>query len=263
MRIALAQIASTPDPAANLELLRDAVTAAAARGARLVVLPEATMCCFGVPLRPVAEPLDGPWAQAVRDIATEHGVTVVAGMFTPADADRVRNTLLVTGGGVEAHYDKVHLFDAFGFQESRTVAPGFDPVLVEVDGVPVGLTTCYDVRFPGLFQALADRGALISVVAASWGAGPGKVEQWEVLARARALDSTTFVVACGQADPATTGAPERGGAPTGVGNSLVVSPLGEVRARLGEGPDLLVVDVDLDEVTSARAVVPVLANRRF
>ena len=85
------------------------------------------MCCFGVPLRPVAEPIDGPWASRVREIAAAAGVVVVVGMFTP-DGDRVRNTLLATGPGVEASYDKIHMFDAFGFRESATVAPGADLV---------------------------------------------------------------------------------------------------------------------------------------
>ncbi|GAB7191745.1 carbon-nitrogen hydrolase family protein [Kineococcus sp. NUM-3379] len=263
MRIALAQIASTPEPELNLDIVRKSVGTAAARGARLVVLPEATHCCFGVPLAPIAEPLDGPWAESVRKIAADAGVTVVVGMFTPGEGGRVRNTLLATGGGVEAHYDKIHMFDAYGFNESRNVVAGDDPVVVEVDDIGVGLTTCYDIRFPGLYQKLGDLGAQFSVVAASWGAGPTKVEQWEVLARARALDSTTFLLAAAQADPATTGAPERAGAPSGVGHSMVVSPLGAVLARLGDEPGLLVVDVDPEEVATARAVVPVLANRRF
>ena len=98
MRVALAQIISSDDPTANLALVADAVAHGAAAGAGLVILPEATMCCFGVPLRPIAEPLDGPWATRVREIARSAGVAVVVGMFTP-DGDRVRNTLLVTGPG--------------------------------------------------------------------------------------------------------------------------------------------------------------------
>lgn len=88
-------------------------------------------------------------------------------MFTPADDGRVRNTLLVTGPGVEEQYDKIHLFDAFGFAESDTVAPGDRPVTVTVDGVTVGLATCYDLRFAGLFQTLGDAGAQLVVVPAS------------------------------------------------------------------------------------------------
>jgi predicted amidohydrolase len=262
VRIALAQIASTPDSEHNLGLVAEGVREAADRGARLVVFPEATMCCFGVRLGPVAEPLDGPWASRVRRIAADAGVTVVAGMFTPAPDGRVRNTLLATGGGVEAAYDKIHLFDAFGFAESDTVAPGDKPVTVELDGLTVGLTTCYDLRFPGLFQELAGRGAVLLVAPASWGAGPGKREQWDLLVRARALDSTAFVAACDQADPTTVGR-EPGRSPSGIGASVVAGPLGGIVEQLEAAPGLLVVDVDAGEVESARAAVPVLANRRF
>jgi deaminated glutathione amidase len=262
VQLALAQIASTEEPERNLELLAERVRAAAAAGARLVVFPEATMCYFGVKLSPVAEPLDGPWATRVREVAAAAGVTVVVGMFTPAPDGRVYNTLLATGGGVEAGYDKIHLFDAFGFAESDTVAPGTEPVTIEVDGATVGLATCYDLRFPGLFQLLGERGAGLVVVPASWGAGPGKREQWDLLVRARALDSTTFVAACDQADPATVGR-DPGRAPTGIGASAVAGPLGAFVDQLGPEPGLLLVDVDLGEVDAARKAVPVLANRRF
>src|ERR1700742_1807066 len=107
MRIALAQILSGTDPAANLQLVREYSARAADAGARLVVFPEATMCRFGVPLAPIAEPVDGPWADGVRRIATDSGITVIAGMFTPAGDGRVFNTLLATGpDGLDAHYDK-------------------------------------------------------------------------------------------------------------------------------------------------------------
>ncbi len=263
MLTALAQIASTGDPAENLRRVRAAVRDAAARGARLVVLPEAAMCAFGAPLAPVAEPLDGPWATGVREAAAEAGVTAVVGMFTPGDGGRVRNTLLVTGGGVEASYDKVHLFDALGSRESASVVPGGELLVVEVDGVGVGLATCYDLRFPGLFLALADRGAQLVAVPASWGAGPGKRAQWDLLVRARALDSTSFVAACDQADPASAGTRAVPGAPTGIGASLVASPLGEVLDQLGPGPGALVVDVPTAQVDEVRRVLPVLANRRW
>ncbi|ALE74427.1 MULTISPECIES: carbon-nitrogen hydrolase family protein [unclassified Pseudonocardia] len=263
MRIALAQIAATTEPEQNLALIADGVADAAGRGAELVVFPEATQCRFGVPLGGIAEPLDGPWATRVREIAGRAGVTVVAGMFTPADDGRVRNTLLATGGGVEAHYDKIHLFDAFGFAESDTVAPGTDPVTITVGGATVGLATCYDLRFAGLFQKLGDAGAELVVVPASWGAGPGKQEQWDLLVRARALDSTAFVAACDQADPASVGHDVPAGVPTGIGASLVSGPTGTALDSLGAGPGLLVTDVDLSEVGPVRRAVPVLVNRRY
>ncbi|OBI09732.1 hydrolase [Mycolicibacter heraklionensis] len=259
MRIACAQILSGADPAENLRLVTDYTQRAADQGASLVVFPEAAMCRFGVPLKPVAEPLDGPWATQVREVAARAQITVVAGMFTPADDGRVTNTLLAVGPGTDTHYHKVHLYDAFGFTESRTVAPGLEPVVIDVDGVGVGLSTCYDIRFPALYTELADRGAQLTVVCASWGAGPGKLAQWELLARARALDSTSYVVAVGQADPG--GAEDFSGAPTGVGHSLVTSPWGEVIASAGASPQLLVCDIDLDTVAAARRTLAVLSNR--
>lgn len=258
MRIAVAQLLSGTDPADNLQLVREYTGRAVDAGAQLAVFPEATMCRFGVPLAPIAEPVDGPWADGVRQIAADAGITVVAGMFTPADGDRVFNTLLATGpDGFDAHYDKIHLYDAFGFTESRTVAPGHQPVVITVDGVGVGLTTCYDVRFPELFTTLARRGAQLVVVSASWAAGPGKLEQWTLLARARALDCTSYIVAAGQADP---GEPLASSAPTGVGGSLVVSPFGQVVASAGGEPQLLIADLDLEQVTKARETIAVLGN---
>ncbi len=262
MRIALAQIVAEADPAANLLQVERETARAAAAGAQLVVFPEATMRAFGRSLTEIAEPLDGPWADGVRTTAARHQVTVMVGMFTPAPDGRVRNTLLVTGPGVEASYDKIHLYDAYGFAESDTVAPGDRPVVVEVAGVRVGVAICYDLRFPGLFTRLADDGAEVIALGASWGAGPGKVEAWELLVRARALDSTTFLVAAGQADPRTVGRRALGTAPTGVGHSMVAGPTGQVLASAGDGPDLVVVDVDVTELEAVRASLPVLANRR-
>ena len=179
-------------------------------------------------------------------------------MFCPSDDGRVTNTLIATGPGVDAHYDKIHLYDAFGFTESRTVAPGYEPVMITVDGVGVGLTTCYDIRFPELYVELARRGAQLITVHASWGSGPGKLEQWTLLARARALDTTGFVAAVDQAYPGDEIAAV---GPTGVGGSLVASPLGEVVAAAGADPQLLVVRLDLDAVEKARDTIAVLRNR--
>lgn len=258
MRIALAQIQSGTDPTANLDVVADYTRRAADAGARVVLFPEATMCRFGVPLKPVAEPLDGPWASGVRTIAERAGVVVVAGMFCPSDDGRVTNTLIAAGAGIDEHYHKIHLYDAFGFTESRTVAPGLDPVMITVDGVGIGLTTCYDIRFPELFVELAQRGAQIITVHASWGPGPGKLEQWTLLARARALDSTSILAAAGQAYPGDEVAAV---GPTGVGGSLVVSPTGDVVAAAAADSQLLVVDVELDTVEKARDSIAVLRNR--
>ncbi|MGW7080104.1 carbon-nitrogen hydrolase family protein [Streptomyces sp. NPDC054866] len=263
MRIALSQLTTGPEPRENLALIEEWTARAADAGADIVVFPEASMACFGTPLAPLAEPLDGPWATAVRAIAEAAGITVVAGMFTPAPGGRVANTLLATGRGVEATYDKIHLYDAFGYAESDSVAAGSRVVTIDVDGVRLGLATCYDVRFPELFRAHADAGATATLLSASWGAGPGKVDQWELLVRARALDATLWVAAVDQADPAAGGFAAGGTAPTGVGHSMLVGPDGTVRHRLGAEPELTLVEVDAEEVAAVRKNIPVLANRRL
>jgi predicted amidohydrolase len=261
MRIALAQIQAGAEPTANLGLVEDYTRRAADAGARLVLFPEATMCRFGVPLAPIAEPLDGSWASAVRAIAERAGIVVVAGMFVPAEEDRagrVTNTLLATGPGVDTRYDKIHLYDAYGFAESDTVAPGHEPVMITVDDVNVGLTLCYDVRFPELYVELASRGAQLITVHASWGTGPGKLEQWQLLARARAIDTTGLVAAVDQAYPGDELAKA---GPVGVGGSLVASAIGEVLASAGADPQVLVTDLDLDAAHKARETIAVLRNR--
>ena len=263
LRVALAQILGGSTPQENLELVATRTAEAAANDAQLVVFPEATMRRFGLPLAEIAEPVNGPWAQQLRKIAEHHQLVVVAGMFTPSGDGRVKNTLRAVGPGVDAHYHKIHLFDAFGFRESDTVAPGAEPVMITVAEAKVGLSTCYDVRFPGLYTRLAELGAQVICVAASWGAGVGKVEQWQLLTRARALDSTSYVLAAGQADPAAVGVVLEGTAPTGIGYSAVLSPRGEVLQSLGPEPGLLVADLDLDLVEQTRAAIPVLANRRM
>jgi predicted amidohydrolase len=260
MRIALAQLLSDTDPAVNLKLVEDYTRRAADAGARVVAFPEGTMCRFGVPLSAVAEPLDGPWADEVRRIARSAGITVLAGMFTPAPDGRVTNTILAVGPDVDAHYHKIHMYDAFGFAESDAVAPGREPVVITVDGVGVGLTLCYDIRFPTLYAELADRGAQLITVHASWGAGPGKLDQWTLLARARALDSQSFVAAVDQGYPGDELANSTK-APTGVGGSVVASPLGEVVASAGGDPQLLVTDIDIDRVAPTRETLAVLRNR--
>ena len=262
MRIAIAQISSGSDPDKNLVTVSEQTAAAAARGAELVVFPEATMCRFGVPLGPVAQPIDGPWATAVGKLAAEHRITVVAGMFTPGGDGRVRNTLVIAGpDGQITEYDKIHLYDAFGFAESRTVEPGDHPVTFDVGAVTVGAATCYDIRFPQLFTALAARGAPLIVVPTSWGAGPGKLSQWQTLAAARALDSGCFVAAVGQALPSDPAVAESS-APTGIGHSILAGPFGNIHVELGDAPELSIFDLDFDEVDRARRAIAVLPNRR-
>ena len=263
LRLAGAQWTATDDPADNLRRIEELTADAAGRGARLVVHPEAAMASFAGRLDTVAEPLDGRFADGVRGVAERHGVTVVVGMFTPADEittdggkrrARVHNTLLVTGPGTtETTYRKIHLYDAFGTTESDTVAPGDEVRTVEVEGWQVGLSTCYDVRFPDLFTHLGRRGCELVVLPASWGDGPGKATQWDLLTRARAHDAQAWLLAVGQAWTR-----DSVDGPYGIGRSALADPTGEVRARLGGGDDVLVADIDRATVERTRAAVPIL-----
>lgn len=263
LTIAVEQIATTTDPRANLELVLDAVRKGAATGARIVVLPEASLVRFGAAPAAHAETIEGPWASAVRDLARELGVIVLVGTFQPAADGRVKNTILVTGEGIHDGYDKIHLYDAYGFSESADVEPGDQPFTFEVDGITVGVATCYDVRFPELFRELADRGAQAIIVTAHWGAGEGKVDAWRLLNQARAIDSTTWIIACDQADASTAGIEEPAGPRFGIGHSLFISPMGVVLEELDEKVGELVATIDLETVEKARQVIPVLANRRL
>ncbi|MGO4955724.1 carbon-nitrogen hydrolase family protein [Luteococcus sp. Sow4_B9] len=258
MTVALAQVRATRDPATNLDLVRRFTAEAAGRGAGLVVFPEATMVRFGPDPREAAEEWSERWLAALPEIAREHGVVLVAGIFTPSDDGRVRNRVLVTDGqATETHYDKIHLFDAYETKESDHTEPGDQLVDVEVLGTRLGLTTCYDVRFADQFTSLGRRGCQIICLPTAWADGPRKAEQWELLVRARAMDAQAFVLGCDQAfDPEAR-------LSFGVGGSLVAGPLGEVIAQAGSDEELLVADLDLAVVDRARGQVPVLqASRR-
>lgn len=258
MRIALAQVLSSSDPEANLALVRRYTAAAAEQGAELVVFPEATMCSFARPRADIAEPFDGPWATAVRSMARDAGVTVVVGMFVTTDSPQVHNTLLVTGDA-EARYDKLHLFDALGYAESRQIRAGDRPASFGLAGHTFGLATCYDVRFPALFTHLAGAGASAILLPASWAPGEEKLHQWRTLVAARAMDATAYVIAVDQALPPGSGGTA---SPTGIGHSLVVGPTGAVLLELGDDPELAVIDVDLDAVADVRRRLPVLDHAR-
>ncbi|MCI4012849.1 carbon-nitrogen hydrolase family protein [Brevibacterium sp. ZH18] len=263
MKFGLAQINSTTDVAGNLEKVRDYTRRAAEAGAAFVVFPEATMSAFGPGLRDVAGERTDSWRAAMTELAAETSVTVIVGEFAATD-EKVINLLAVySPSGERSDYAKIHLYDAFGFKESDTVEAGEEPVVITVDGNDVGLALCYDIRFPKLFAELSRRGAKLALVSASWGAGPGKVEQWETLARARALDSNMFIAAVGQADPEVTGVavPKKG--PTGVGHSLVSDPFGHVLTSLEGGEALEIVELDLAGADKAAEAIPVLTNAKL
>lgn len=254
-RIALCQIPVSPDPSANLKRAREAI--AAAGDAELAIFPEATLTRYGRRITDLAEPLDGPFVTGLTEAAREHGIAVIAGVFEPGDG-RVHNTAVAIDaqGEMRAAYRKIHLFDSFGAKESDLVAPGAEPVVVELAGVRVGLVTCYDIRFPELTRALVDQGAELFAVIAAWGSGPLKEDHWVTLVRARALENTMWTAAVGQAPN-----PAESSDGYGVGRSMLVDPMGVVRADLGTGPGVRVVEVDHEWTATARATLPCLEHR--
>ena len=249
LTVALVQEAAGLDPVANRARL-DELTPEAAD---LVVFPEVFQRDFGTPgdrLDEYAEELDGPFASEVGRVAQARGTTVVAGMLERTGSTPF-NTLVVRGGSV-ASYRKIHLYDSFGYRESDVLAAGATtPVLVDVAGARIGLMTCYDLRFPELARALVEAGAEVLVVPAAWVAGERKVDHWRTLLRARAIENTVYVAACGQP------------APRYCGHSMVVDPMGDVIAEAGPEAALVRATLRRSELVEARRVNPSLANRRM
>ena len=254
LRAAVGQYAATDDVAANAATAADLVARGARAGARLVLLPEYAQA-WAPRLRAELGSGHTAFVEALTDAAREHQVWVVAGTLEPA-GERLRNVAVAIDpdGRRRGAYVKVHLFDAFGVRESDVLDAGASdaaPVVIDVDGWHVGLATCYDLRFPETFRRLVDAGAQVLAVGAAWAAGPGKAEQLEVLARARALENTGFLLLASQSGQGRTG------------RSAGVGPLGEVLALAGSEPDLLVVDLSRDRLDEVRAMVPSLRHRRY
>ncbi|MFC9893956.1 carbon-nitrogen hydrolase family protein [Nocardia sp. NPDC127579] len=258
--VAVVQFAPGTDPTANLAALREHVEVAAGRGARVVVAPEYSMFAVSrLDARVVAaaEPLTGPFVTGLGAIAVEFGVHLVAGMVErdEADAARIRNTLVVLdpSGKLVARYRKVHLYDAFGHLESEIVHAGeiTEPALFAVDGVTFGLQTCFDLRFPEGFRRVAAAGAQVLLLPAQWIPGPGKVDQWTTLLRARAIENTVYVLGADQCGH------------RGAGSSMIIDPTGKVLAELGDEAGVLTAEVNLAHLSGVRATNPSLALRRF
>ena len=255
LRVRLVQRASGLDPAENRSALDD-VAADLEGSTDLVVLPEAFARDFGEAgsdLAPYAERLDGPFAEHLRALAGKTQTAWLAGMFEAApDPARPLNTLVLADGDHEVAYRKIHLYDSFGYEESRRISAGtIEPASTEIRGFPVGLMTCYDLRFPELARALVTAGAEALVVPAAWVAGERKVEHWRTLLRARAIENTVWVVGVGQPGPRYSG------------HSMVVTPDGDVVIEAGEEAIVLDAVLDRDAVATARRTNPSLANRRM
>ncbi|MGH2988355.1 MAG: carbon-nitrogen hydrolase family protein [Solirubrobacterales bacterium] len=263
MRAAAVQLNSTDDKQRNLETAERLVRAAADDGAELIALPEKwNLLVGGEELLAGAEPLDGPTITAVRSWARELGVHVVAGSIAERDPDhdKLFNTSVLVDphGEIEATYRKIHMFDVdvggVAYRESEHEDPGTEIVIAPVGDVQVGMTVCYDLRFPELYRILAVRGARVIVVPAAFTLHTGK-DHWEPLLRARAIENQAFVVApnhLGEAPPHYHS----------YGRSMIVDPWGVILATAGDGETFIAAELDFEHQDRVRESLPSLANRR-
>lgn len=263
VRAAVLQMSSGADAAVNRRAAERQVRDAAGQGATLIVLPE-TWNLMGGPAAvvPGAEDLDGPSLSLMAGLARALGVTIVAGSIgeRTSAGERVRNASAVFGpdGRRIAVYRKLHLFDVTvggrAYRESATVAPGDGLVAVDTDTLRLGLSVCYDLRFPELYRGLADLGVQAVAVPSAFTARTGR-DHWEVLLRARAIENQVFVLAAGQIGRHPDGS-------TSWGHSMIVDPWGAVLAEAGDGEGVVIADLDLAHQDRIRADLPVLQHRR-
>ncbi len=268
MRAAVLQMNSTADRERNLERAAALVRAAAADGADLVLLPEKwPLLATGEVLVAGAEPLDGPAITAAREWARDLGVTLVAGSLTASVGDSpdglpVNLSVAISPEGeILSTYAKLHMFDVdvggVSYRESHFERPGDELATVDVQApepARIGLTVCYDLRFPELFRALLDRGADVFTVPAAFTAATGR-DHWEPLLRARAIENQAFVLAANQVGRAEPGFDSWG-------HSMIIDPWGDVIAHVEAGEGFASADLDFGRREEIRSDLPALAHRR-
>lgn len=273
VKAALVQLNASDDPAANLPRTLAMIDEAVAGGADLILTPEVTNCVSASRERQravlVPEAQD-PTLAAVRETAARLGAWTSLGSLAlapdPAAADARfvnRSFLIAPDGGIAARYDKIHMFDVQvseveTYRESDGYRPGDTAVVAKALGATIGLTICYDVRFPYLYRRLAQAGAAIILVPSAFSPVTGAAH-WETLLRARAIETGCFILAAAQ-----TGehAAAKGRARRTWGHSLAVSPWGDILADGGTDPGITMVDLDLSAVEDARRRIPSLTHDR-
>jgi deaminated glutathione amidase len=264
VRVGAIQLNSTEDTARNLETADRLVRDAAGRGAELVVLPEKwSVLGTGEQMTAGAEPLDGRFIGWAREVASELGIDLVAGSIVERVEGRSKtaNTSVHVGpdGEIRAVYRKMHMFDVEVdgdvYAESATEDAGDEVVLSELaGGTRIGMTVCYDVRFPELYRILAVRGAEAVTVPAAFTLATTR-DHWEVLIRARAIENQCFVIAPNQIGPHPPG-------PRCGGRSMIVDPWGLVLAQAPDIETAIVADLDFETLQGVRRRIPALTHRR-
>lgn len=263
--VALIQMDTQDNPDENRAKAISMVDQASAQGAQLIVLPEAFVCLGDLDTRKAsAEPLAGPTASMLCEAAKRNNVYLVGGSFFEkrAGQDKIFNTCLFTGpdGTVISVYRKIHLFKIdvpgeFVFDEAQVVAPGQEIVTSDSPFGRLGFSICYDLRFPELYRALAERDAHIVTVPAAFAMKTGK-DHWELLLRARAVENQVFILAAAQIGAKPDGS-------TCYGRSMIIDPWGTVLAQAHDSETILMAEIDMDHMTRIRRTLPVLESRRL
>jgi predicted amidohydrolase len=258
-KIAIAQVQSSTDKADNLKKALRLIDQAKSQGAELIAFPEFLMAFSpssqsAAELTALAESVDGPFITALRKSAENAQLGVLAAIYeTSPITHRVYDTAvwIDAGGAIASVYRKLHLYDAFGFKESDKFHPGADIApLVNFGATHCATMICYDLRFPELARLLTLEGANILFAPSGWVQGDLKVEHWQTMIKARALENGCFVVAPNQVGNIYTG------------HSLAVDPLGRTLVDLQENEGLAVFDIDLGMIKEVREKLPLLQNRR-
>jgi predicted amidohydrolase len=264
---AAVQLTCTSDQRANLASAEALIRRAAAYGARFIATPENTNF-LGPHAAKVtgAETLEGPTCTRFAALASELGLHLLLGSFNERsdDPSRCYNTSVLFGPDgrrIEA-YRKIHLFDVdvspeVRFLESDTVVPGVEPVVADTELATIGMSVCYDLRFPELYRRLRDRGATVLTVPSAFTLITGK-DHWESLIRARAIETQCYVIAPGQ-----HGRHDDGGLRESWGHSMIVDPWGHVIGMASDGPGLALAEIDLERVQRVRSGMPVARHRRL
>lgn len=271
MRTALLQLTSSDDPVANLATTAARIEAAVAEGAGFVLTPEVTNCVSASRARQqevLQHEADDRTLAALRDLAARRGIWLAIGSLALKTGDpdgrfANRSFLIDPQGAIAARYDKIHMFDVTvseteTYRESAGYRPGNTAVIAQTPFATLGLSICYDIRFPGLYRALAHAGAEVLLVPSAFSPVTGAAH-WEPLLRARAIENGCWVLAaaqCGQH------AAVRGKERATYGHSMAVAPWGEVVAQGGVESEVLFVDLSRDAVDKARSRVPSLTHDR-
>ena len=258
-RVAVAQITSSTNKQDNLTLAHELITAAKSKGAGMIAFPEFLMAYSpgsqsGEELNALAESVDGPFTTALRETARDFRIHVVATIYEQSGLpNRVYDTALWidSAGNIAAVYRKLHLYDALGFKESDKFVAGDQltpPVQPEIG--QFGLMICYDLRFPELSRLLTLLGADVLVAPSGWVQGDMKIDHWQTMIKARALENGSYVIAPDQVGNIY------------IGHSMVVDPFGRILIDMNERQGLEVVNLDLALVAEVREKLPLLKNRR-